>query len=55
MTNKRLQELIDEFVDCQPKNDKDDWYVSSFGAASVIMQHFIDFLSSKKIKLDSRT
>jgi len=47
LTRKELADLMKEFISLQPNNDKDDWYVSSQGAADSIITNFAEFLGIK--------
>lgn len=44
MTKKELAQKMREFIAGQPDYDRDDWYVSSKGAADAILTQFAEFL-----------
>lgn len=48
MTKKELHTLIDEFIEGQPDDDKDDWYCTTKEATETVMELFRDFLEAKK-------
>jgi len=48
MTNRRLKELIQEFLGILPDEDKEEWYNTTKGVAEDIMESFQYFLDSKR-------
>ncbi len=47
LTIGKLLELMVEFINSRPDNDKDDWYVSTRGATISIFEAFEKFLMEK--------
>ena len=44
MTKKELAAKMKAFIELQSDTDKDDWYVSSKGAADAILTQFAEFI-----------
>ena len=44
MTKKELAAKMKQFIADQPDYDKDDWYVTSQGAAEHVLTNFAEFL-----------
>lgn len=47
LTIEKLLELMTEFINSRPDNDKDDWYVSTRQATNAVLDDFEKFLMGK--------
>ncbi len=51
MTNEKLNKLINEFIESQPTDDKDEWYTTSQGIARTVMSWFTSYCKEKGIDI----
>ena len=51
MTNEKLLELLNEFVEEQDDTEEEEWYMTDRDLYEVIINNFKDFLSRKKIRV----